>query len=242
MELNQSGQEMEVSTVQHDMVQHIVEEVKAQIREGKSSTGTHLPSEYALSEQFRVSRTDAHQILQMLKREYLAQGDELRKFGSFIKERQARGLNPDAISLEDPSVIAAPAEVAEHLELSTDQLVLKRYRLQIADNLPYRLIESYYPADLFGELLTAAIGQQPLFEWLKEHHGLKAAKVQEKLEARMANDYERKLLAISPNVPVVDLERTVWADNGRRIEWAKITAVAELYTFTSKYAIEWPQQ
>jgi GntR family transcriptional regulator len=164
-------------------------------------------------------------------------GEELRQFGSFIKAMQARGHEPEVQFLEPPALIAAPAEVAQHLDVSTDQLVLKRYRLQIADKLPYRLIESYYPADLFGEVLTTNIGQQPLFDWLEERHGLKAEQAEEELRVRLANSYESSLLVISPNAPVVDLERTVWADNGRIIEWAKITAAADRYTFSYKYDI-----
>lgn len=167
-------------------------------------------------------------------------GEELRVYGSFVKAMQARGHKPDVQFLESPALVAAPAEVAKHLHLSTDQLVLKRYRLQLADKLPYRLIESYYPADLFGALLTTNIGEQPLFEWLKEHHGLKAERAEEKLRVCLADDYASSLLFISPNAPVVDLERTVWADDGRIIEWAKITAVPDHYTFSYQYDISDP--
>ena len=65
-------------------------------------------------------------------------------------------------------------------------LVFKRYRLQLADGLPYRIIESYYPADLFGELLTTDIGDKPLFDWLQERHGLVVARAREELIARLA--------------------------------------------------------
>jgi GntR family transcriptional regulator len=237
MELHQSGQEMEVDTAQQ-----IAETIKDQIREGKLPARAQLPSESALSEQFKVSRPVARQVLHMLEQDIPAPdipvpAEELRKYGSFVKAMQARGHEPDVQFLEPAALIAAPAEVAQHLDVSTDQLVLKRYRLQIADKLPYRLIESYYPADLFGEVLTTNIGQQPLFDWLEERHGLKAERAEEKLRVRLADNYESSLLVISPHAPVVDLERTVRADNGRIIEWAKITAVADRYTFSYKYDI-----
>jgi len=240
MDIEQSGREMQVDTVHQ--VQQIVKEVKNQIREGKLPAGTRLPSEYTLTKQFGVSRTVAHQVLQKLEQEYLVPAEELRLHGSFDRDMQARGHQPEVIFLEEPIVIAAAAEVAEHLYLSPGQLVLKRYRLQIADNMPYRIIESYYPAELFGELLTIDIGEQPLFHWLEQRYGLKAKRAEEKLKARLANDYESRYLDISPNALVMGLERTVWAHNGRVIEWAKITAAADRYTFTYKYEIELPQQ
>ena len=116
-------------------------------------------------------------------------------------------------------------------------LVFKRYRLQLADGLPYRIIESYYPADLFGELLTTDIGDKPLFDWLQERHGLVVARAREELIARLATADERRLLQISPNAPVVAFNRTVWADSDRPVEWAHIIAVAEFYTFSYEYDI-----
>nr|HET6905285.1 GntR family transcriptional regulator [Ktedonobacteraceae bacterium] len=159
----------------------------------------------------------------------MVSGEELRAYGSFIKAMQARGYKPEVQFLEQPSLIAASTEVAEHLHLSPHQLVLKRYRLQLADKLPYRLIESYYPADLFGELLTTNIGDRPLFDWLEERHGLMTARAREVLIARRPNGSERAHLKISLDAPVVAFDRTVWAQNGRIVERARIIAVAGLY-------------
>jgi GntR family transcriptional regulator len=130
--------------------------------------------------------------------------------------------------------------MASHLQIPVRTLVLKRYRLQVADNLPYRLIESYYPSDLFGELLTTNIGDKPLFSWLNERHGLRVSRAQEALIARLATPQERQHLRISSSSPIVALDRTVWTHTGRCVEWAHIIAVASLYTFTYEYDIpEW---
>ena len=162
---------------------------------------------------------------------------ELRMSGSFLKDMQRLGRKPQVQFLEQPGLVAANAENAKHLQIPTGTLVLKRYRLQLADNLPYRLIESYYPADLFGELLTKDIGDTPLFIWLQERHDLRVAHAQEVLIARLATQKERQLLHISPNAPVVALNRTVWTEERRPVEWAHIIAIAGLYTFTYEYDI-----
>jgi GntR family transcriptional regulator len=165
-------------------------------------------------------------------------GEKLRRAGSFYEYMKWLSRNPEVLYLEPPALVAPNEEVAKHLQLSSKELVFKRYRLQLADKLPYRLIESYYPADLFSELLTTDIGNKPLFKWLQERHGLTATHVREILTARPANLYERGQLRISPGAPVVALERTVWADTGRIIEWARITASATLYTFRYDYDIQ----
>ena len=168
---------------------------------------------------------------------------ELRTSGSFIKDMERMGRKPHVQFLEQPALVAADSETASHLHIQPGTPVFKRYRLQSADNLPYRLIESFYPSDLFGELLTTDIGNQPLFTWLQEKHGLQVTHAQEVLIARLAIPYERQLLQISPNAPVVAIDRTVTTSTGRIVELAHILAVAALYTFTYEYDIlDWQKE
>jgi DNA-binding GntR family transcriptional regulator len=167
----------------------------------------------------------------------IVEAEELRRFRSFAKEMEYVGHKPDIHWIEQPALIAASSEIAEQLQLPKDLLVFKRHRLQLADMLPYRIIESYYPADLFGELLTIDIGGKPLFDWLQERHGLVVARAREDLIARLATPDERHLLQISPNAPVVAFNRKVWTDTGRVVEWANIIAVAARYTFSYEYRI-----
>lgn len=241
--------------------EYILDELKTQIQVGKLTEQAKLPSERDLSQKYRVSRMTARRALQMLEgegfvtrhpvrgtfvggiRERLHEqhriaAEELRRSGSFLKDMEFRGFRPELYWLEEPSLVSATDDVAEHLTIPEDTKVLKRYRVQLADGLPYRIQESYYPADLFGELLTTDIGDKPLFDWLKERHGLSAIKAKEELTARLATVEERYHLQISPNAPVVDLYRIVLADSGRPIEWAHIVAVAALYTFTYEYDIK----
>src|SRR5215467_2975113 len=132
-------------------------------------------------------------------------GSELRMSGSFIKDMERLGRKPQVQFLEQPALVPSNVEIASHLNMEKGTLVLKRYRLQLADNLPYRLIESYYPSDLFGALLTTDIRDKPLFMWLQEQHGLRVSRAQETLIARPVTPRERQLLRISPGAPVVAL-------------------------------------
>jgi GntR family transcriptional regulator len=168
---------------------------------------------------------------------------ELRLSGSFIKDMERMGRKPIVLFLEQPSLVAANAEIASKLEIEESTLVLKRYRVQSADNLPYRIIESYYPSDLFGELLTTDIGEKPLFVWLQERHNIRVTHARENLIARLATQTERQLLKISSTAPIVALDRTVWGGTNRPVEFAYIFAVASLYVFTYEYDItEWNKE
>lgn len=241
--------------------EEIAEELRAQIIQGKLYAGTKIASERDLSKEFGASRMTARRAIQILEGEglvtrypvrgtfvanirerlFVDQGrvaaTELRNTGSFLKDMELLGRKPRVQFLEQPALVAADDDIAKHLELKAGTLVLKRYRLQFGDNTPYRLAESYYPADLFEELLTTDIGSQPLFAWLRERHGLKVARVQEDLIARLATSSERHLLRISLNAPVVAFSRTVWTDTNRPVEWARIIGVASLYRFTYQYDI-----
>ena len=167
----------------------------------------------------------------------IMEAEELREYRSFYKEVEATGRKPDTVWLEQPALVAPGPEIAEQLQLQGNELVFKRYRLQLVDTTPYRIIKSFYPADLFGELLTTDIGNRPLFDWLQERHGLVVTHAREELIARLANTDERRLLQISANAPLVAFNRKVWADSGRVVEWANISAVATRYTFSYEYSI-----
>lgn len=162
--------------------------------------------------------------------------NEVREGGSFY-DIEHLDSSSQLQFLEQPALVASDSEIAQRLNISTGALVLKHYKLQTTDTIPYRLIESYYPADLFADTLTSNIGEQSLFSWLYEHHHLSIAHVQEALIARLATLQEHQILRISASAPVIALNRTIWAETGKPIEFARIIAVASLYTFTYEYDI-----
>lgn len=251
--------------------EEIAEGLRIKILKGEIQPGTKLASERELSEELGASRMTVRRAIEILEGEglvarYPVRGtfvegirerilvdkgrdiqsvaaSELRLSGSFLKDMERIGRKPQVQFLEQPSLVPTDDEIARQLQIEKGTLVLKRYRLQIADGLPYRIIESYYPSDLFGELLTTDIGNKPLFSWLQERHGLRVAHAQEILIARLATQSERQLLHISSSAPIVALDRTVWTETKRPIELAHIIAVAALYTFTYEYEIsEWNQE
>ncbi len=245
--------------------EEIAANLHAKIINGVLPAGSRLASERDLAEELHVSRMTVRRAIEIIESQglvvrYTGRGtfvvgtrgrvlidkgseissikeSELRRAGSFLKDMERLGRKPQVLFLEQPSLIPANSEVADHLQIKVGTLVLKRYRLQLADDLPYRLIESFYPADLFGELLGIDIGDKPLFTWLQKRHHLRATQAQEILVARLPTQNEYQLLRIATHAPVVALDRTVWTNGNRVIEWAHIIAVAAFYAFTYEYAI-----
>ncbi|MBV8822431.1 MAG: UTRA domain-containing protein, partial [Ktedonobacteraceae bacterium] len=102
----------------------------------------------------------------------------------------------------------------------------------------YSILDSYYLASLLGELLGKDEGYIPLFKWLRQHSGLKAARALERLDCRMPSAEEAALLNISRGQPVIDMDRWVWADNDTLFEYTHIVANAALHEFSYGYTLD----
>src|SRR5205085_12284694 len=111
----------------------------------------------------------------------IAKGLELKRAGSFIRAMQVQGHQTLVRFIEPSSIIPAGDKIGGKMETSPDTKVLRRYRVHLVDRVPYRILDSYYLASLLGGLLGQDEGYVPLFRWLREHTGLRAAKAFEKM-------------------------------------------------------------
>ena len=235
------------------------------INQGKYVSGQRLPAERELAEELGVSRVTVRSALLRLQSENIvdivprggafvrsphakivigpsnptvATGLELKRAGSFIRAMQAQGHQTLVRFIEPSSIIPAGTEIGAKMEVSPDTEVLRRYRVHLIDRVPYRILDSYYLASLLGELLGKDEGYIPLFQWLREHSGLKASRAFERLNCRMPSAEEATLLNIARGQPVADIERWVWADNNTLFEYTHLVANAALHEFTYSYDID----
>src|ERR1700694_2161105 len=130
MENDQSAYEGESGKAEY-----ILDELKAQIQVGKLVGQAKLPSERELSQKYRVSRMTARRALQMLEGEGLVTrhpvrgtfvggirerlherhgiaAEELRRSGSFLKDMDHRGFNPEVQLLEPVAFVPATDDIA----------------------------------------------------------------------------------------------------------------------------------
>jgi DNA-binding GntR family transcriptional regulator len=106
------------------------------------------------------------------------------------------------------------------------------------EGVPYRILDSYYLERLLGGLLGKDAGYTPLFKWLREHTGLRAARAHEQLHCRMPSAEEAALLNINRSQPVIDMDRWVWADDDTLFEYTHIVANGALHEFAYTYEID----
>ena len=120
-----------------------------------------------------------------------------------------------------------------HIDSNTP--VLSRRRLYLVDRVPYRVLDSYYLASLFGDLLGKDEGDIPTSQWLLEHKGVTAERASDRLLCRMPSAEEAKILSISRGQPVVVMDRWVWDDHETLFEYTHIVANGALHELSYCY-------
>ena len=210
-------------------IDEIVEELSTRMAQGHYVAGQRLPSERELAEELNVSRVTIRMALLRLQAENLidivprggafvrsastkaliASGPELKESGSFIRAMEHQGRHTLVRFIELSSIVPAGNELGAKLNTSPETPVLRRYRIHLVDRVPYRILDSYYLAYLLGDLLGKDEGYIPLFKWLREHTGVRAARARERLNCRMPSTEEAALLNISRGQPIVDMDRWV---------------------------------
>src|SRR5258708_7257 len=246
-------------------IDELVEELQRRINEGFYVAGQRLPAERELAEEMNVSRQTVRSALIRLQTENMvdvvprggafirsphtkilvgpsnpgiAKGLELKRAGSFIRAMQAQGRETIIRFIEPSSIIPVGSDIGAKMEKDQETQVLRRYRVHLVDRVPYRILDSYYLASLLGDLLGRDEGYIPLFKWLREHTGLRAARAFEKINVRMPSAEEANLLNVSRTQPVVDMDRWVWADDTTPFEYSHIVANAALHEYTYTYDID----
>jgi GntR family transcriptional regulator len=246
-------------------IDEVAAELKNRIERGEYPAGHRLPSEREITDELHVSRATIRGALLRLQAENIldivprggafvrspstkvlvgpatpsvASGLELKRAGSFIRAMEAQGRKTLVRFIEPSSIIPVGEDIGKKMGVSPNTKVLQRYRVHLIDRVPYRILNSYYLASLFEDLLGKDEGYTPLFKWLREHSGLKAAKAFEKINVRMPSADEATLLNISRGQPVIDMDRWVWANNDTLFEYSHIIANAALHEYTYSYDID----
>lgn len=251
----------------------VVEIIRERIENGVYVSGQRLPPERELADEFGVSRPTIRAAYQRLQSQNLldivprggayirsytrkvtvgsgdpsqlptAKGRELAKTGSFIRAMKSEGKEVKVRMLQPSEIIPAGELIAQNMDITPDVKVLRRYRTQVIDRVPYRLLDSYYLSEFLDERFLPYDHQYyPVFKWLRENQGIQAHRAFEKLNCRMPTEEEAAILHISRNQAVVEMDRWVWAvyvGNPEEVlfEYTKMIANAALHDFTYTYDI-----
>jgi GntR family transcriptional regulator len=244
-------------TSDRPVYKQIADALRSRIESGSLSPGEKLPSESALTQQFKVSQGTVRQALGILRGEGLIVAEHGR--GVFVRSRpkirrlahdrfarrhRERGKAAYLVEAEkdnsEPRVDviyvgpeAVPAELASHLSTEPETQVLARRRCYLSDGQPTELATSYIPYDIASG--TAITEQNPgpggIYARIEEA-GHRLDKFTEDVSARMPTPEEVKALRLAPGTPVITLLRVAYDSTGRAVEICDTVMSADHYVLS----------
>src|SRR5579875_1726386 len=230
----------------------IADAFRKRILAGEFGTRGRLPSLRMLAEEFGTTNETMNKVVQLLQAEGLliSRG----RAGVFVNKPRTRipgitarfdlylqeqGLTPMEVNVVEPSIVAAPADVAKAMGIAEGTEVVRRVRLQGTTTVPYRLAENFYPLDLAGGTILERMKQDARLDVLlaiKEAHGKVVKRVHEDVIARLPTGQEQKLLKIVRTAPVLEVQRTNYAeDDSMVIMFNRIIFVASYFVLSYDY-------
>ena len=235
----------------------IADALRSQIEAGSLPPGEKLPSESALTQQFKVSQGTIRQALAILRGEGLIVAEHGR--GVFVRSRpKTRRLAHDRFARRhrergkaaylaeaeqenaSPRVDVlyvgpekVPAQFARRLAVKTGTRVLVRRRRYLSDEQPTELATSYIPWDIASGTPMTEENPGPGGIYARiEDCGHKLERFTEDVTARMPTPEEVTALRLAPGTPVLTLVRVAYDSEGRAVEVCDTVMSADHYLLT----------
>lgn len=205
------------------------------ISAGRLAPGDRMPTEHDLAGWLDVSRMTLRHALASLARRGLVIRVVGRRGGTFVAEpkleqdrttltgfsEQLRrhGMVAGARVLSATERPAGPVTAAA-LELADGDPVFEVRRVRLGDGRPIGLEHSVFPAALFPDLLGCRLDGS-LYQLLEDSYGLRPCRARESLEPVIAGVREAEALEVREGAPLLQVERTAYAQAGQPVEFAR---------------------
>jgi GntR family transcriptional regulator len=238
-------------------ITEITEALRERILAGDFGQFGRLPTAIDLANQFHVSRDTINRAIKLLQAEGYLESRGEGKRGVIISRSRARiqgitarfdqelqkfGLIASEADVDEPTIIPAPSEVAKALGVAKGASVIRRFRKQGAEQkgavTPYRLAENFYSTALVDESILSQMQKDEHFDVIlaiKDKYGKYPVHVHEDVIGRLPTNQERQLLNITPQTPVLEVNRISYAEDDTVIMVNKITFVANLFVLSYDY-------
>lgn len=221
----------------------IADRVARDITRQRLPAFARLPSEYALTQQYGVSRVTVRQAIGLLVRQGLVvvkQGKgtfvagpvmqhKLEDLKGFYDALVVQGHMPETQLLEFRPM-QAPAGVAARLGTGCRKPVhlRRRYSLQ---GYPFALVDAWLiPAA--AEVSWEAAEHHPIYSILEHLLDMSVARAEVGILARQADARETKLLELPRNSPILMMERVSYSAGELALEFSRFSIRPENYRFS----------
>ncbi len=215
------------------------------IESGEWASGTQIPNEDRLCDMLGISRITVRHALRNLEEAGLLRREHGR--GTFVRSATViagvRGLTSftdemKTLSLAagtrllDANRIAADEEMADALEISIGDPIVRLRRLRLGNGMPIGIQTSHLPEARVPGLYDAAAGIQSLYGWLKEHCGISPVKAKEVYRVGRVADPDAELIGQAAGTPAFEVERIAYDVRGP-FEFTLSTMRADRYEIRS---------
>lgn len=220
----------------------IAEHLHLEIESGLYGSSGRLPSEQALVARFGVSRVTVRLAIGRLMNDGLVvrkQGKgtfvagtlvrhNLKDLKGFYDTFVSQGLNPKTELLKFETA-RPPPEVADVLGVEKGNLVLLQ-RLYRLDNVPIGLVTTWLP--IVAKKVTWAEAESHYsYSILQDLLGLAVARAEISIRGQRAGKVLGKVLRLTPESPVLVLERISFGPRDEPREFARFSVNSETYEF-----------
>lgn len=223
-----------VSAILRDMIQLI--------EAGEWGKSGIIPSRTTLAKKYKVATSTINDVFTLLhahgyvlpigrnimvNRHRIALPVLVSSFDRYLKDLN---ITPYMRNLSEPEIMELSGPLAEVFDLPIGMKVVRRLRIQgeLQDQqyIPYRMTETFYPADLAGHYLEA-IKQESAFvliDAIKADTGKVISRSHIEAITRMPTEQEMQLLLITLQTDVNELFRKSFAEDGTLIMFSRIVS------------------
>jgi GntR family transcriptional regulator len=223
------------------------------ISDGSLPTGSRLPSEDTLVEEYAVSRTTIRAAIQSLVQRGLVEirrgkgtfvmqpkmTQELTELTGFVEDMQALGRYPTAKVL-DRQIVAANQLVARRLALPQCAPVVRIQRVRLADRMPLSFDETYLPKELGEKIMADNLKTEPIFSLLEQKYNTPLVEAEYQLEAVCADATVARALRIGVGSAIFLIERTSYSIGHRPVDYEKLHYRGDRIRFVTRLARRTP--
>lgn len=211
----------------------IIDGIRTRILSGEFGEQGRLPSFRKLVAEYDTSQETMNKAMQALQAEGIILSAGAK--GVFVNSTNVRllGFTPNFYEylkkqvpdineeyIDKAALVKIPLEMAEDTKLPDDTIVLRRFKTQGTKQIVFRLEEIFYPKELLkAEAIDKILADPSIIPLniIQKDLGITIGTVKEKLLCRLPTSYEQKLLKIVRTNPIIDIKRTCYTKNKKKV-------------------------
>ncbi len=227
--------------------QEIANNLRSQIQAGVYKSGEQLALEREMCEQYGVSRITIKKAVDQLVKEglvvkrrgsgtfvkSLANQDVhdismANQFSGFSKAFEGHKIATEVVRFD---IIHPEPEVAEKLNITTDDFVYDIIRLRKVDEQPVVIEYTQMPIELIPGIKREVL-EKSIYQYIETQLHFKIQSAHRFIRALMPTEQEEKLLHIEHGkMPILEVEQIAFLDDGRAFEYSKAHHRGDKQTF-----------